>query len=57
MGGTLVEHRRHESFEVPMGVWFGEGLSPSPLEVVSGERALPTPQKIFLVSFGQVCPT
>ena len=36
-----------EAPKAPRGVRCGEGVSPSPLEVGSGERAVPLPRKCF----------
>ena len=50
-GGAQVERRRRETIEAPKAprdVGCGEGVFPSPLGVVSGEGAVPPPQKNFL---------
>ena len=48
-GGAQVERRRREYRGAvgAEGVEFGEGVSPSPMEVGSGEGAVPPPQKNF----------
>jgi len=64
MGGVLVERQRRQSFQVPIGVEFGEGDSPSRVGMRYGEGHCSFPRNFFyleVVHFGhifeQVYPT